>query len=151
MPTDIGPFVPCIVKPVGESNLRVTLRTLPWRHNGRDSVSNHQPHDCLLNRLFRRRTKKTPKLRVTGLCAGIHRGPVNSPDKWPVTRKMFPFDDVIMKCFTNGLWAHITNLMKMHSARILLWKMWSSPDFAHFTTAQLVRHMQKYLHKANFI
>ena len=26
----------------------------------------------------------------------IHRGPVNSPHKWPVTRKMFPFDDVIM-------------------------------------------------------
>ena len=28
---------------------------------------------------------------------GIHRGLVNSPHKWPVTRKMFPFDDVIMK------------------------------------------------------
>ena len=28
---------------------------------------------------------------------GIHRGPVNSPYKWPVTRKMFPFDDVIMR------------------------------------------------------
>ena len=27
---------------------------------------------------------------------GIHRGPVNSPHKWPVTRKMLPFDDVIM-------------------------------------------------------
>ena len=27
----------------------------------------------------------------------IHRGPVNFPHKWPVTRKMFPFDDVIMK------------------------------------------------------
>ena len=27
---------------------------------------------------------------------GIHRGPVNSSHKWPVTRKMFPFDDVIM-------------------------------------------------------
>ena len=27
---------------------------------------------------------------------GIHRWPVNSPHKWPVTRKMFPFDDVIM-------------------------------------------------------
>ena len=27
---------------------------------------------------------------------GIYRGPVNSPHKWPVTRKMFPFDDVIM-------------------------------------------------------
>ena len=28
---------------------------------------------------------------------GIHRGPMNSPHKWPVTRKMFPFDDVIME------------------------------------------------------
>ena len=45
-------------------------KTLRWRHNGRDSVSNHQPHDCLLNRLFRRRSKKISKLRVTGLCAG---------------------------------------------------------------------------------
>ena len=44
--------------------------TLQWRHNGRDSVSNRQPHDCLLNRLFRRRSKKTSKLRVTGFCAG---------------------------------------------------------------------------------
>ena len=44
--------------------------SLHWRHNGYDSVSNHQPHDCLLNRLFRRRSKKTSKLRVTGLCAG---------------------------------------------------------------------------------
>ena len=47
---------------------------LPWRHNGRDSVSNHQPHDCLLNRLFRRRSKKTSKLRVAGLCAGTSPG-----------------------------------------------------------------------------
>ena len=42
--------------------------TLQWRHNGCDIASNHQPHDCLLNRLFRRRSKKTSKLRVTGLC-----------------------------------------------------------------------------------
>ena len=43
---------------------------LEWRHNGRDSVSNHQPRVCLLNRLFKRRSNKTSKLRVTGLCAG---------------------------------------------------------------------------------
>ena len=43
---------------------------LQWRHNERDSVSNHQPHDYLLDRLFRRRSTKTSKLRVTGLCAG---------------------------------------------------------------------------------
>ena len=43
---------------------------LQWRHNGRDSVSNHQSHHHFLNRLFRCRSKKTSKLRVTGLCAG---------------------------------------------------------------------------------
>ena len=43
---------------------------LQWRHNGRDGVSNHQPHHCLLNRLFRSRSKKRSKLFVTGLCTG---------------------------------------------------------------------------------
>ena len=43
---------------------------LQWRHNRRDNISNHQPHDCLLNRLIRHISKKTPKLRVPGLCAG---------------------------------------------------------------------------------
>ena len=54
------------------------LKSLLWRHNGRDSVSNHQPHDCLLNRLFRRSSKKTSKLRVTGLCAGNSPGTSNA-------------------------------------------------------------------------
>ena len=70
--------------------------SLRWRQNGRDSVSNHQPGHCLLSLLFGRRSKKTSKLRVTGLCVGNSPGPVNSPHKGPVTRKMFPFDDVIM-------------------------------------------------------
>ena len=43
---------------------------LQCSHNGRDGISNHQPHDCLLSRLFRPKLKKTSKLRVTGLCAG---------------------------------------------------------------------------------
>ena len=43
---------------------------LEWRHNGLDSIWNHQPDDCLLNRLFRRRSKKTSKLRISGLCEG---------------------------------------------------------------------------------
>ena len=43
--------------------------TWQWRHNGRDGVSNHQPH-CLHSRLFRWRLRKASKLRVTGLCAG---------------------------------------------------------------------------------
>ena len=47
-----------------------SLTPLLWRNNGRDGVSNHQPHDCLLKHLFRRPSKKTSKLRVTGLCGG---------------------------------------------------------------------------------
>ena len=42
--------------------------SLQWRHNGHDGVSNHQPHHYLLNRLFGRRSKKTSKLCITGLC-----------------------------------------------------------------------------------
>ena len=43
---------------------------LQWCHNGCDGISNNQPHHCWLNRLFRHRSKKTSKLRVTGLCVG---------------------------------------------------------------------------------
>ena len=46
------------------------MSTLRWRHNERNGVSNHQSHHCLLNRLFRRSSKKTLKLHVTGLCTG---------------------------------------------------------------------------------
>ena len=81
-------------------DMMTSSNALRWRHNELDGVSNHQPHGCLLNRLFRRRSKKTSKLRVTGLCVGNSPGPVNSPHKWPVTRKMFPFDDVIMEVFS---------------------------------------------------
>ena len=71
----------------GSYNCHITLQ---WRHNEHDGVSNHQSHNCLLNCLFSHRLKKTPKFRVTGLCAG------NSLVTGPVTRKMLPFDDVIM-------------------------------------------------------
>ena len=80
--------------------LFLAIFSLQWRHNEPDSVSNHQSHDCLLNRLFRRRPKKTPKLHVTRLCEGNSPMTGEFPHKGPVTRKMFPFDDVIMWWFT---------------------------------------------------
>ena len=43
-------------------------KALQWRHNERDGVSNHRRLDCLLNRLFRRWSKKQWKLRIIGLC-----------------------------------------------------------------------------------
>ena len=69
-------------------------------YNGHNGVSNHQPHHCLLNRLFRCRSKKISQLRVTDLCAG------NSPvtcELWPVTQKMFSSDDVIMNELMKGM------------------------------------------------
>ena len=43
---------------------------LRWRHNERDGVSTHQPHYCLRNHLFRRRSKEASRLRITGLSVG---------------------------------------------------------------------------------
>ena len=69
--------------------------TSQWRHNERDGVSNHRRLDCLLKRLFRPRSKKTSKFRITGICEG------NSPvtDEFPAQRtsnmETFPADDAI--------------------------------------------------------
>ena len=47
---------------------------------------------------------------------GIHRWPVNSPHKWPVTRKMYPFDDVIM----NKNYAHDKHFCAFCSGHIIV-------------------------------
>ena len=94
--------VPLIKLQTKYPGCRVLKRTntekhaLRWRHNECDSVSNHQPNNCLLNRLPGADQSKHQSSASLAIVLGIHRGPVNSPHKWPVTRKMFPFDDVIM-------------------------------------------------------
>ena len=111
--------------------------SLQWRHNERDGISNHQSHDCLLNRLFRRRSEKTIKLCFTGLCAG------NSPEtgEFPIQRasnaENVPFDDVIVQ------------LNKTHavpSPKISrLWK--GSPLYAACPMLVLVRaRISNYIH-----
>ena len=73
--------------------LHVIFRFASFHHSDTivSPMASHLRFPCLLSRLFMRRSKKTPKLCVTGLSGGmdsLHRG--------PVTRKMIPFDDVIM-------------------------------------------------------
>ena len=122
---------------------------LHWCHNDHDGVSNHQPHGCLLNRLFRRRSKKTSKLRVTGLCVGNSPGPVNSPHKGPVTRKMFPFDDVIMKAGFLNVYIATFLSVKYTPTRQKLWHILSCPlhnkysrdGFFHYLT-QMITSMR---------
>ena len=74
--------------------------TLRWRHNGHDGGTK-SPASRLFTRPFIQTQiiGKHQSSASLALVRGIHRGPVNSAHKWPVTRKMFPFDDVIMnKC-----------------------------------------------------
>ena len=69
---------------------------LQWCHNECDGVSNNRRFDCMLTRLFRRTPKKTSNIPVTGIFQGTQRWLMDSPHEGPVTRKIFPIDDVIM-------------------------------------------------------
>ena len=73
--------------------------SLTLRHNEHDGISNHLRPDGLLNHLFGRRSKKTSKLRVIGLCEGNSPVTGEFPSQRPVTQKLLPFDDVIMEHF----------------------------------------------------
>ena len=87
----------------------LVLISLRWRHNERDGVSNDRCLDGLLNRLFWRRSTKTSKLRVTGLCAGIS----------PVTDRWIPLNNEQRgKCF------HLMTLSYHDSSLTLGIKMW---------------------------
>ena len=79
--------------------------SLHWRHNGLDSVSIHQPHHCLLSRLFGHRSKKTSKLRVTGLCAG------NSPGTGEFPAQMASYAENV-----SIWWRHHVKSMREHRA-----------------------------------
>ena len=52
----------------GKGNKPMPRSSLQWRHNECAGISIHQPHDCLLNCLFKAQIKETSKLRITGLC-----------------------------------------------------------------------------------
>ena len=78
-------------KPLKKTEMKHRLRngghaiqciTLQWRHNGRDSVSNHQPHDCLLNRFIQTQIK----------------GNIKAPLHWPLCGE-----------FTGDRWIPSTN------------------------------------------
>ena len=79
---------------------------LQWRHNGLDGVWNHQPYHCLLGRLFGARSKKTPKLRVTGLCAD------NSPSRWIPTQMASNAENVSIWWRHHGIqWSLVNSVL----------------------------------------
>ena len=88
---------------------------LRWRHNGRIGVSNRQYHDCLLNRLFRRRSKKTSKLRVTGLCVG------NSPGTGEFPAQMASNAEIFSIPWRHHAWTHTCPFCKHGLTLIPAW------------------------------
>ena len=76
----------------GCSNIHLSL-SLKWRHNGHNSVSNHQPHDCLLNCLFRRISKETSNLHVIDLCEE------NSPVTGELTAQRASYAENVSICW----------------------------------------------------
>ena len=122
----------------------IRKNALLWRHNGRGSVSNHQPHNCYSTVYSDADQRKHQCSASLASVRGIHRGPVNSPHKWPVTRKMYPFDDVIMGNITERggialgtptpvlLWRPTTKAAKKPCFLIqpfaLFWSRWQKAD-----------------------
>ena len=113
---------------------------LLWRHNGHDSDSNHQPHGCLLNRLFRRRSRKTSKLRVTGLCVG------NSPGTGE-----FPAQ---MACNAENVsiwWRHHVEVLETERIHQLQTRSvdYISNSKNYFATSQILNKHFNYVTKTN--
>ena len=108
--------------------------SLQWRHNGNDSVSNHRPYDCLLNRLFRRRSKKTSKLRVTGLCAG------NSPETGEFPAQMASYAEN-----ASIWWRHHVMLCFEETLRCIytigkIWNIWKAQREHSYLTCWFARN-----------
>ena len=118
----------CAQECAGSRTQRNSARTLQWRHNGHGGVSNLQPHDCFFywtvySGTDQRKHQSSPSLAFVW---EIHRWPMNSPQKWPVTRKMFPLDDVIKNLAWFGRGSNPRRLTQ-----------WQSPCI-HFGSATLL-------------
>ena len=72
------------------------LNTLQWRHTECDDFSKHRRLDCVLNLLSGTDQSKHQSPASLAFVRGIHRWPVDSRHKGPITGKMFAFNDVIM-------------------------------------------------------
>ena len=123
---------PWFMKHIG-SVLGGTSFSLQWRHNKLDGVSNHRLHDCLLNSLFRRRSKKTAKLRVTGLYEG------NSPVTGEFTAQRASNAENV------SIWwrHHVKDVCHWHCSRFHVWKKTNNSSSILTSSSQSIGHTNK--------
>ena len=109
---------------------------LQRRRNGRDSVTNHQPLDCLLNGLFRRRLKNPSKLYVSGLCAGNSPVTGEFPAQMASNAEFFSIWWRHHDCkqslplTTHTLWLYCQNLFT-HTIHSFIWHIIYQPCVRH--------------------
>ena len=80
------------------------VNTLQWRHNEHNGVSIHQCLDCCSIVCSDADKRKHQNSTYLSFVWGSQRWPANSSHKGPVTRKIVPFDDVIMMLISTSLW-----------------------------------------------
>ena len=116
-----------------------TAHPLQWRHNGRDGVSNHQPHDCSLNRLFRHRWKKNIKApRHWPLCGEF------SDDRWFPAQRSSNVENV-------SIWRrqHVRIQTDGHQTKFGHWVRWPLCDKP--SVAKTISKVKRCIITLNFI
>ena len=122
--------------------------SLQWRHDECETVSNHQRLYCLSNCRFRCRSKNHQSSASVAFVRGIHRWPVNSPHKRPLTRKMFPFDDVFIMISKISLspqsrWSHTQNKCDPNIIRTDQIREWNMSYYTKYQRQQLENETSK--------
>ena len=106
-----------ILRPILKKNYELIFEML-WKYFSRQRF-------CSGNKIFENWALVICVIIWQDLCARIHRWPVNSPHKGPVTRKMFPFGDFIMmnsKAIVECATGHVKhNGLRMWSMDVLIW------------------------------
>ena len=119
-----------------------TTLTLQWHHNERDCVSNHRHPNRLLNRFSCADQGKHQSSASLAFERGIHRWPVKSPHKEPATRKMFPFDDVIIRTEHKELfktfWLTLFHsLAHLNTLNVRSWTLFNAVEMIKFVSNAL--------------
>ena len=121
--------------------------SLQWPHNEPTGISTHRRLDCLFNHLFKPTLKETSEPALLTLCEGNHRWPMDSPHKGLVTRKPFPFEDVIM------VWLYFTSFccvlwfISLHSSGYVFY-LWLSHVLANEWTHSICNVFSSFLRNA---
>ena len=115
--------------------------SLRWHHNERDGVWNARCLHCFLICLFRHRSKKTSKLRVTRLCSG--KSPVTGefPAQKASNAEMYPFDDRLHVLLT--LLYYQIALCRASNYKSVCYALWNTWNIARYLRGEFSNSIER--------